>query len=235
MILIIQHIAIEAPGLIKTFFEREGMPTTVSHVAQRDVLPEGLKGITAIIILGGPMNVYEEEAYPFLKEEDRFIRKALQAHIPILGICLGAQLLAKACGAVVRRGVAHEMGWHVARLTDAGARDPLFARCLKEFTVFQWHEDRFDIPADGVLLAESEKCAHQAFRVNGNAYGIQFHIEVTPEMVTSWILAYLGPESLTQADIFIMVKDYFDKKTEFQTQAGQILSNFSAMLPKKRV
>ena len=235
MVLVIQHIDIEGPGLIQKFFEKKGPPVTVLKINQGASFPETAQGITAVIILSGPMNVYEEDIYPFLKEEDRFIREVLDAHVPILGICLGSQLLAKACGASVERGEAREMGWHTIKLTDEGKTDPLFANCPDEPVVFQWHEDQFRIPVGGTLLAASSVCPHQAFRVNGNAYGIQFHIEVTPEMVASWILEYLSPESLTQSDVYHMVKDYFGRETAFQAQTERILSNFSALIPKKRL
>ena len=190
MILAIKHIAIEGAGTLETYFRGMGLEFGEINVAAGEALPATLEGIEALILLGGPMNVYEEKAYPFLKDENALIRKALEKQIPVLGICLGAQLLAKACGAPVTKAARPEIGWYETRLTASGKADALFAGVPPEFTVFQWHEDTFAVPAGGVLLAEARTCRNQAFRVGNNAYGLQFHVEVTPAMIAAWIHSY---------------------------------------------
>jgi GMP synthase-like glutamine amidotransferase len=146
--------------------------------------------LSAIVILGGPMNVYEEDRYPFLREEDLFIKEAIQRGKTVLGICLGAQLIAKALGARVTKAPVKEIGWYDVSLTRAGSHDPLFPRFPRTFPVFQWHEDTFDIPSAGELIATSNPILHQAFRYGENAYGLQFHLEVTKEMIRDWMKTY---------------------------------------------
>ncbi len=133
------------------------------------------------------MNVYEEEAYPFLKKEDVFIKEVLREEIPFLGICLGAQLLAKACGARVMKAAQKEVGWYTVDLTKQARQDRLFRRVESPLTVFQWHEDTFDIPDGGVLLGTSALVRNQAFRMGSCAYGLQFHVEVSLDMVEKWM------------------------------------------------
>ncbi|MGE5444943.1 MAG: type 1 glutamine amidotransferase [Ignavibacteriales bacterium] len=142
---------------------------------------------SALIILGGPMNVYETDKYPFLEMEDRLIKRATEKDIPILGICLGAQLIAKSLGARVTKNRGKEIGWYPLKVTDEGSRDSLFKHLSVEETVFQWHSDTFEIPRGAARLAESPLCLNQAFKFGSSVYGLQFHIEVTPEMISEWL------------------------------------------------
>jgi GMP synthase (glutamine-hydrolysing) len=157
--------------------------------------------------MGGPQSVYEQAKFPYLRAEMRLIEDALKHAKPILGICLGSQLLASALGAKVYLGRTKEIGWHRVTLTDSAATDMLFARVPKHtggasvpacageatrfhgapssFTAFHWHGDIFDLPHGATLLASSALTAHQAFRYNKNAYGLLFHMEVTmPQILT---------------------------------------------------
>lgn len=145
-----------------------------------------------MICLGGPMNVYQETAYPFLALEDGFIRQVVVDGVPFLGICLGGQLLAKAVGGHVEKNPVKEIGWHAVELDQQGQRDPLFAGLPERFTVFQWHGDTFSIPNRAVRLARAAACGNQAFRFGfgGTAYALQFHLEVTPPMVAEWVREY---------------------------------------------
>ncbi|MDD5423097.1 MAG: type 1 glutamine amidotransferase [Candidatus Omnitrophica bacterium] len=190
-ILVIKHVEIEGAGTIERFFQNTKWTLATLDFTAGGFPPDDFSDIKAIISLGGPMNVYEEADYPFLRDEDIFLKKALQEEIPILGICLGAQLLAKACGAEVRKAPEKEMGWRRIELTGDGEKDPFLAGLPKELEVFQWHEDTFDIPKSAVRLANSKSCRNQAFRFGKNAYGLQFHIEVTPEIIESWINGYI--------------------------------------------
>jgi GMP synthase-like glutamine amidotransferase len=131
------------------------------------------------------MNVDEEETYPFLRDETEFLGRALEADVPVLGVCLGAQMIAKAAGARVVPSPEKEIGWGRISLTDAGRKSPIFQELPDSLDVLQWHGDMFEIPERGELLASSTACPHQAFHY-GNALGLQFHVEATKEMVALW-------------------------------------------------
>ncbi|MCC6544212.1 MAG: type 1 glutamine amidotransferase [Nitrospirae bacterium] len=155
-------------------------------------VPHDPGAFSGIIILGGPMNVYEEDKYPYLKDEDIFIKKAMMNDMPSLGICLGAQLIAKAAGARVSKGTKKEIGWYTLSLTKDSSRDRVFNTLPDELNVFQWHGDTFEIPEGATRLAGSGLFPNQAYRIGSRIYGIQFHLEVTKEMINQWISEYRG-------------------------------------------
>jgi GMP synthase-like glutamine amidotransferase len=188
-VLIIKHVEIEGPGLIEDCLRQEKTPYQILILEPGLPLPK-LDNLSHIVILGGPMNVYEEDRYPFLKDEDLFIKESIQRGKFVLGICLGAQLIAKALGARVIKSPAREIGWYDVSLTRIGAVDPLFSHLPKTFSVFQWHEDTFEMPHGATLITTSSLVPYQAFRYGDNAYGLQFHLEVTGEMIREWMETY---------------------------------------------
>jgi GMP synthase (glutamine-hydrolysing) len=137
-----------------------------------------------VVILGGPMSA--NDSLPGLAEELSFIERALKRGTPLLGICLGAQLIAKALGARVYRNERLEIGWEPVHLTDAGRRDPIFQGIESPATFFHWHGETFDLPEGAEWLAWSEETRHQAYRFGSNVYGLQFHPEVTGAMIDDW-------------------------------------------------
>lgn len=140
-----------------------------------------------LIVLGGAMSANDNDKFPFLVRELDWLREAVRRNMPTLGICLGAQLLAKALGAEVYRNPQREVGWYEIELLPAAADDRLFHdRAVKE-TVFHWHKDTFDLPAGAVQLAQSPACRQQAFRFEKFAYGLQFHVEMIPELTELWL------------------------------------------------
>ena len=156
------------------------------------------------------MNVDETDRFPFLADEVRWLRQSVDAGLPVLGVCLGSQLLAKALGSRVYPNRIKEIGWYDIELTAAAKSDRLFGDCQVAETVFQWHGDTFDLPEGASQLARSELCENQAFRFGRAAYGLQFHLEVTPEIVSSWLgepgncgeldgLDYIDPEAIRRA------------------------------------
>jgi len=229
-ILIVKHILIEGPGSLGNYLERNRIASLTVELSRGDKLPPSPQDFRAIVILGGPMNVYEEEPYPFLKQEDRFIREALSAEVPLLGICLGAQLIAKAAGARVYQAATKEVGWHRVRLTPAGTSSPLFGGLPDSFFVFQWHGDTFDVPKQGELLVASDGCPHQAFRCGKCAYGLQFHLEVTREMIKDWMCSYeIELEQLTQSGIVNpqnILRDTDRLADEYYENAGNLFASF---------
>ena len=188
-VLIIKHIDIEGPGLIEYCLKQEKIPCIILDLGLGVPLPK-FDHFTHIVILGGPMNVYEEDRYPFLRDEDLFIKEAIQRGKKVLGICLGAQLIAKALGGKVFKAPVKEIGWYDVSLTEEGFKDALFSSLPKKFSVFQWHGDTFEVPKAGKLIATSTSVIHQAFRYGENVYGLQFHLEVKEEMIQAWWSTY---------------------------------------------
>jgi GMP synthase-like glutamine amidotransferase len=226
--LIIKHIDIEGPGLIEYCLNERKIPYQIFSFETGVRLPKP-EGFTHIVILGGPMNVYEEDRYPFLREEDFFIKEAIQRGKLILGICLGAQLIAKALGAKVFKAPVKEIGWYDVSLTRIGSHDPFFSNLPKTFPVFQWHEDTFEIPKAGKIIATSTSVPHQGFRYGENAYGLQFHLEVTKEMIMEWMKTYEEELKGSQPPLFSKLKILTDTaiKIEAYTRRGmKFLSNF---------
>src|SRR2546428_383274 len=188
--LVLQHVAIEGPGTLAPYLEARGWTLETVALYAGACPPEDARGYQAVIVMGGPMGVYDEAEYPFLRDEQHFLRRAMAQEVPLLGICLGSQLLAKALGARVYRNAQKEIGWYTVDLTPAGAADPLFAGLPLSLPVFQWHGDAFDLPAGARPLASSPLCAHQAFRYGDRVYGLLFHLELTPAIIHTWIEAF---------------------------------------------
>jgi len=205
-ILVLRHEPFEHLGYFATILEARNVPFSYRDLGQNlslqkpSTLKEPLRkgpnwdgrheGKRAerkwdgVIIMGGPMSA--NDPLPGLAAELALIEQAVQDHVPLLGICLGAQLIAKALGARVYRNDRKEIGWAPVTLTEAGQGDPLFQGIESPAEFFHWHGETFDLPAGARWLAYSEKCRHQAFAYGGNVYGIQFHPEITPEMIADW-------------------------------------------------
>ena len=150
-------------------------------------VPADLTGYSALVVLGGEMNAYDDAAAPWLPQVRRLLANAVRAELPTLGVCLGAQLLAVAAGGRVSAAETPEYGWQLVAKRQAAADDPLFRELPITPDVLQWHVDEVsELPPGAVLLASSPVCAVQAFRVGRLAWGVQFHIETTPEIVTEW-------------------------------------------------
>lgn len=189
-VLVVQNVEIEGPGLLGELLEGVGHTVDLRCAEAGDRLPDGMRGFGGLVVLGGPMNVYEEDAYPHLRQVGVLLDEALAGELPVVGLCLGAQLMAKARGAVVRRNPVKEIGVYHVELTADGAADPVFAGLEPRVPVFQWHGDTFDLPDGARLLATGRECRHQAFRYGRRAYGFQFHWEVDGVMVGAWARDY---------------------------------------------
>ena len=188
--LVIRHVAFEDLGL----FER----TLVAAGYQVRYLEAGMDELTWIeplvpnllIVLGAPINVNDEENYPFIKDEIEILETRLKSDLPTLGICLGAQLMARALGAKVYPGPQKEIGWKGLQLTNAGQQSPL-KHLSKEFTpVLHWHGDTFDIPEGAVHLASTDSVSNQAFSWKKKCLALQFHPEVTPHGMERWFIGH---------------------------------------------
>ena len=188
--LVLQHIECEDLGTIANAMSQRGIGYKYVRLFDGEPVPYDPGNYSGMIILGGPMNVYEEDKFPYLKDEDILIKKAVKNDMPVLGICLGGQLIAKATGAKVKKGTKKEIGWYDLKLTKDSRQDKVFNSLPGTIKVFQWHGDTFDIPDGAVHLAGSELFSNQAYRVGSSIYGLQFHLEVTQEMINRWISEY---------------------------------------------
>lgn len=194
-VLILKNIITEGAGTIEDFLKKEGIPFHIIELGSGE-MPPSLEKFDTLLIMGGPIGVNELGKYPHLMIESRIIREAINRAMKILGICLGAQMIAYCLGAEVYPGPLKEIGWHHINLTGEGLKDPLMRKLAihprvgdfwRKFRVFQWHGDTFDLPLDSVLLASSELYKNQAFRYGDKVYGFQFHIEITKDTIFQWI------------------------------------------------
>jgi GMP synthase (glutamine-hydrolysing) len=186
-VLVFQHDPFEDLGFFAEVLEKQGAEYRVIRLFHGEMPAEELENVSALIVLGGPMSVDEEESVPFLRWEKRILRAAIDEAVPILGVCFGAQLIAAALGTQVFHGSVREIGWTSISITPHGQVDSLLGYLPESATVFQWHSDGFDLPAGAIRLASSTHYSTQAFRVGKIIYGLQFHLEVTPRMIERWI------------------------------------------------
>lgn len=231
-VLVLQHVPHEGLGIIGRELYTNGLQPEYLKVYEGHEFPFDVSGYSALIVLGGPMGVYEDDKFPFIAKELKLIRSALKDNLPILGICLGAQMLAKAAGAEVYKGGKKEIGWYEAELTEEGEDDRLFLGLPRKFTVFQWHGDTFDVPANGLNLVSSELFPNQVIKAGPRAYGIQFHLEVTEEMIKSWIKENSGElEALKgKIDPDAIIKEIPLKIPDLHRLGHTVLSRFIRLI-----
>ena len=185
--MVFQHVAAEPLGSLHARIRARGHRVRF-HNFQRDPHAQpNVERYQGLIVLGGPMNVDQADRYPHLTTEIAAIQEALARGIPILGICLGAQLLAAALGATVRPNHVREIGWYRLQPTSAAGGDPLCRHLDGDQHVFQWHAYTFDLPPGAVHLASTPTCPHQAFRFGDRAYGLQFHLEADEQLIQRWL------------------------------------------------
>jgi len=204
-ILVLQHIACEPPGAYEDVLRARGAALDRVELDEGEALPDW-REYDAIVAMGGPMSVNDEDELPWLAGEKRAIAEAVRAGKPYWGACLGVQLLAASLGARVYAGHEPEVGILPVALTDEGRNDPVFGSLPDDLLTLQWHGDTFDLPDGAVRLAGSPAYPNQAFRYGDRAYGVQFHLEVSPRMARDWAAVpeygeyldrVLGPGSLT--------------------------------------
>ena len=186
-ILVLQHEEIEHLGVFKAFLEQDGATWQVVELDEGEPIP-ALDPFDGMIVMGGPQDVWQEDRYPWLRDEKAAIRRfVVDMRRPFFGICLGHQLLADALGGSVQPARSPERGVHRVSKTEEGARDPLLRDLSDPITVFEWHgAEVVALPPGATVLAKNEACAIQAFRYGARAYGVQFHIEVTKDTVADW-------------------------------------------------
>lgn len=231
LVVILRHMPHEAGGTLETALIQGGCRFCYYDL-YRDV-PERLPldEASGLVVLGGPMNVDQTDEYPFLARDVQWIQQALSMEMPVLGICLGAQLLAKSLGAKVFQNRVKEIGWYPVEWSVHAAEDPLLMHYGTP-TVFQWHGDTFELPAGAIHLARSALCENQAFRYGRNAFGLQFHIEMTRGMIHDWLdneenrreldsLGYIDPDRIREQTPLYL--------PNLQALAAGVFSRFAAI------
>jgi GMP synthase-like glutamine amidotransferase len=208
-------------GAFAGYLAEAGTPHAVVHPYRGEVLPQ-INEASAVIVLGGAMGVHDTGPHPFLVDLKIFVKKCVAAKVPLLGVCLGGQLLADVLGGSVSAGTCGEKGTLTVSLTPEGMSDPLFAGVPEEFVTFQWHNDCFAIPGGAVLLASSAACAGQAFRFGTNAYGLQFHPEVDRTVVDCW--ARWSSDTAPTAGEYLAA--FAEREEQYRAASRRLLENF---------
>jgi GMP synthase-like glutamine amidotransferase len=224
-ILSIQNISFETLGTLEGLIRSDGYLIEKIE-AQKEPVPNNVKQYAAIIILGGPMGVYDNAEY--LKGEQELIRQALRHEVPLLGICLGSQLIAQAIGGKVYKGAKKEIGWSEVMINQAGLSGLFKGVNTHKIKVFQWHGDTYDLPPKATIMASS-KLYPQAFRFE-SAFGIQFHLEINDEMISRWVEEYakeLESERIEPVELLAR-KDH--DLNELRERCKVVYSNFSRII-----
>jgi GMP synthase-like glutamine amidotransferase len=231
--LVLQHIACEPPGAFADVMRERGWATVTCEVDETGSVPEADE-FDAIVAMGGPMSVNDEDELPWLADEKRVIGGAVRAGVPYFGACLGVQLLAASLGARVYPGATPEVGILPVELSDAGRVDPVLGSLDGQILTLQWHGDTFDLPAEAVLLAGSDAYPNQAFRYGPCAYGVQFHIEVSAAMAEEWSRVPAYARSLEQTVGVHALDEMIDalrdeRGTRMQQHAHELFGRWCAL------
>ena len=222
----IQNCETEGFGQMEGYFAENGIECLLLRAWEETPLPS-IDGFDAVVVGGTPLPAYDIKSHGFLLREWDFLQDALERQLPCLGICFGAQILARLLGAEARRNEAMEIGGYEARLTDAGKSSRLFSGFPECFPVFQWHGDTFDIPPGADLLAVGDACINQAFGC-GNVVGLQFHLEVAREDVGIWTEAYEGDLVAVGKDAGRVIAEYREREEAMRPLFKKMMSNFFA-------
>jgi len=212
---ILQHVSFEGPGCIETWLNRQKSTIGYTRFYESEFQIPSTDDFDLLVVMGGPMGVYDSDTYSWLETEKELIRTAIEHDKTVLGICLGAQLIASALGEDVFPNSQKEIGWFPIFKTETGKQMPLIQNFEHATTVFHWHGDTFNLPAGAQHLFYSEACPNQAFLIKKNVIGLQFHLEITAESLNGMINA-VGRE--LQSAPFIQSADLIRSNTEFIKQ-----------------
>jgi GMP synthase (glutamine-hydrolysing) len=240
-IMVFQHVAHEPLGTLDPMLKAAGFRIRYINFGRHPDMKPSLEGYNGLIVLGGPMGVYEADAHPHLITEMELIREAVQRNIPVLGICLGAQLIAGALGSQVKKTGRWEFGWHGIDISPQGRTNPLFKDFKNSEKVFQIHQDTFDLPKDAIHLASSPICKNQAFCFGEKVYGYQFHLESDQATILRWLhrpeqkklIEELGGE-VTHDSLVADTEKYIQRSLELsQLSFGKFIEIFQ--LPERPI
>jgi GMP synthase-like glutamine amidotransferase len=226
-IAVFMHVPFEGLGCIERWITKNNHTVSFTRFYEDDKLPD-IDIIDWLIVMGGPMGVYDEAVYPWLAEEKAFIKKAIEAEKKVLGICLGSQLIAEVLGAKVYPNKQKEIGWFDVTLSEKANAASLFDGFENKFPVFHWHGDTFDLPEGSKNLLSSEVCKNQAYLFNDKVLGLQFHFEVTEEtlqgMVEHGASELVESKTIQSADQILSTTEYIAANNQ---RMHQILDNLA--------
>lgn len=200
-VMIFQHVAAEPLGVLDPMLRRAGHRLRYVNFSRHPDARPRLERYDALVVLGGPMNVEQMGRYPHLAFETEAIRHFLEAEKPLLGICLGAQLLAHALGAEIHQRCGYEIGWYPLQPTAATGNDPVLSPLTDDHPVFQWHGRTFELPHGATRLARSAQCPNQAFRYGPQAWGFQFHLELDQGLIRRWLNTQAYLDELAASEV----------------------------------
>ena len=236
-VFILCNVAHETAGSLESHLAEAGVDVRYFDLPREVPRPLPLAQAAGLVVMGGPMSVHNVDQYPFLAAEVAWLQEAVAQQLPTLGICLGAQLLAKAMGARVYPSGTKEIGWYRLDVLPAAGEDRLFAGCQPSETVFQWHGDTFDLPPGALPLAQGAACRQQAFRAGPSAWGLQFHVEMTPEMLDLWLDEPGNRDELSHLDYIdpAAIRAAVPREFPQMEQLGRhLLSRFAAICARHR-
>ncbi len=229
--MIIQHAECEPPGTIGDVISERGLVPQIVRTDLGENVPLSADNMDGLIIMGGSMAVYEQDQFPFLSHEIALIKSAVQQGIPILGICLGGQLVSEALGGKVYKGEKQEIGWHPIYITADAADDPLLrqletfkAPASQNFCGFSWHGDYFTLPERAVRLAYSDACEFHAIRFGSNVYALQWHPEISGGTIDIWLDEFETDFNATGLDVHALLDDTV-RLAGFQRRAAKQIGN----------
>lgn len=213
----LQHVAFEGLGCIEEWINTHDHSVTYTKLYENPTFPK-IDDFDWLIIMGGPMGVYDEAIYSWLQKEKLFVKSAIENGKTVIGICLGSQLIAEVLGAKVYPNKQKEIGWLDIKKTENAEKHPLFALIEDEFTVFHWHGDTFDLPEGSIRMFSSEACINQAFIYNESVLGLQFHFEVTPQtlqdMVENGMQELVADKTIQTASEILTRTEYVESNNE---------------------
>lgn len=223
-----KHVSFEGLGSIQEWSIKNGhiLTSTNFHLSEN---PPDLNSIDWLIVMGGPMSVDDEKKFHWLSKEKNFIKKAIEKGKTVIGICLGAQLVAQILGAKVYPNKQKEIGWFTIRLTESAKQHPLFYGLNSEITVFHWHGDTFELPENAIAIAKSDACTNQGFIYKQNVLALQFHLETTRESIQQMIEN--GRDELTQSQ-YIQEENEIENQQEFFEENKKFLFSILDRLTK---
>lgn len=228
----IQHVPFEHPGIILDWAQEHGYPLSSTQIYQEDAFP-AQKDFDWLIVMGGPMNIYEEDKYPWLKKEKEFILQSINSGKIVIGICLGAQLAADVLGGKVTKNAQKEIGWLPVIFNENIKKESVFSDFPEEMTVFQWHGDTFSqLPPNAYSIAQSKGCKQQAFVYGGTVYAFQFHLEIGENTIKD--LLHHCSDEMTVGD-YVQTSEYILNNIPMLEPIQKYMKKFLDNLSESRV